>query len=106
MDVHTQARMEARARILKALAHPSRLFIIDALGKQERPVAELAEMVGADMSTVSKHLALLRGVGLLADRKAGNQVFYRLAAPCALDFFACLESILEAQVQTQIQLVR
>jgi ArsR family transcriptional regulator len=98
--------MEARSRILKALAHPSRLFIVEALGQGERPVAELAEMVGADMSTVSKHLALLKNVGLLADRKAGNQVFYRLAAPCALDFFACLESILAAQVQSQIQLVR
>jgi DNA-binding transcriptional ArsR family regulator len=106
MDAETKARMEVRARILKALAHPSRLFIIDALAKQERCVAELTELVGADMSTVSKHLALLRGVGLIADRKAGNQVFYRLAAPCALDFFACLESIMQANVQTLIQLAR
>lgn len=106
MDTQTQARMEARARILKALAHPSRLFIIETLAQRERPVAELAEMVGADMSTVSKHLSLLKGVGLLADRKAGNQVFYRLAAPCALDFFSCLESVLQTQVQTQIQLMR
>jgi ArsR family transcriptional regulator len=106
MEATTQARMEARARILKALAHPSRLFIIDVLGKQERCVADLTELVGADMSTVSKHLSLLRSVGLIADRKVGNQVFYRLAAPCALDFFACLESIMQANVQTQIQLAR
>lgn len=106
MDARTQARMEARARILKALAHPARLLMLEELGQQERCVAELTRMVGSDMSTVSKHLALLKGVGLVADHKRGNQVFYRLAAPCALSFFACLESVLEMNLQTHIQVVK
>ncbi len=106
MDAATQARLEARARILKAMAHPTRLFIVDELSKQERCVAELTQMIGADMSTVSKHLSVLRGVGIIADQKRGTQVFYRLAVPCALDFFACLESVLQAHVQTQILLAR
>lgn len=106
MDARTQARLEARARILKALAHPARLLIIEELGKQERCVAELTQMVGSDMSTVSKHLALLKAVGLLVDHKRGTQVFYRLAAPCALGFFTCLESVMEANLQTHLQLAR
>ncbi|RPJ48319.1 MAG: transcriptional regulator, partial [Candidatus Latescibacterota bacterium] len=52
--------MEARARIIKAMAHPTRLFIVDELARGERCVCDLAEMVGADVSTVSKHLSILR----------------------------------------------
>lgn len=105
MDAKTQARYEARARILKALAHPSRLCMVDRLSGQELSVAELTEAVGADMSTVSKHLSLLKSAGLVLDDKRGNQVFYRLSAPCVLDFFSCIESVLQSQVQTQIDLI-
>lgn len=105
MDARTMKRMEARARIMKALAHPTRLFLMDSIAKAERPVAELAQMAGADISTVSKHLSLLKGVGLLIDRKAGTQVFYSLACPCAMDFFTCLEGVLQANVQSQLELV-
>ncbi len=106
MDAATQARMEARARILKALAHPTRLFMVDELAKQERCVAELTEMVGADMSTISKHLSQLKAVGLLEDEKRGTQVFYRLARPCVLNFFSCLEAVMQENLQQQIFLVR
>jgi DNA-binding transcriptional ArsR family regulator len=105
MDAKTQARYEARARILKALAHPSRLCLVDRLSREECSVAELTEAVGADMSTVSKHLSVLKTAGLVLDDKRGNQVFYRLAAPCVLDFFSCIESVLHSQLQTQIDLI-
>jgi ArsR family transcriptional regulator len=106
MDAATQARMEARARILKALAHPTRLFMVDQLAQQERCVAELTAMVGADMSTISKHLSQLKAVGLLEDEKRGTQVFYRLARPCVLNFFSCLEAVMQENLQQQIFLVR
>lgn len=106
MDAATQARMEARARILKALAHPTRLFMVDQLAQQERCVAELTAMVGADMSTISKHLSQLKAVGLLEDEKRGTQVFYRLARPCVLNFFSCLEVVMQENLQQQIFLVR
>lgn len=105
MDAKTQARMEARAGILKALAHPTRLFMVEELSRGERPVAELTKMVGLDMSTVSKHLSLLKGVGLIRDERRGVQIFYSLATPCVLNFFDCLESVLEARLQTHIELV-
>ncbi len=88
-----QTRYEARARIIKALAHPTRLFIVDELSKGERCVCELRDMVGADISTVSKHLALLKAAGILADDKRGLQVFYRLKTPCVLGIFDCVEKV-------------
>lgn len=91
----TKANMEARARVMKALAHPSRLFIVDELSRGERCVCELTEMIGADVSTVSKHLALLRQAGIVLDERRGQQVFYRLRVPCILNFFGCVEAVLE-----------
>jgi ArsR family transcriptional regulator len=91
----TRARMEARARVMKALAHPSRLFIVDELSRGERCVCELTEMIGADVSTVSKHLALLKRAGVVLDDRRGQQVFYRLRVPCILNFFGCVEAVLE-----------
>ena len=91
----TRRRLEAQARVIKALAHPTRLFLVEELCRQERCVCELAEMVGSDMSTVSKHLALLRQAGIVADDKRGKQVFYRLLMDCALDLGSCASTILE-----------
>ncbi len=89
-----KSEMEERARVMKALAHPSRLFIVDELSRGERCVCELTEMIGADVSTVSKHLALLREAGLVLDDRRGQQVFYRLRVPCILNFFGCVEAVL------------
>lgn len=101
MDRKTQTLFEERSRILKALAHPSRLFIVDQLSRGERCVCELTEMVGADISTVSKHLSLLKKAGILIDRKEGLQVFYRLKTPCILRFFECVESVQEANEEEE-----
>ncbi len=84
---------EARAQVMKALAHASRLMIVDELSRGERCVADLTELVGADTSTVSRHLSVLKNAGLVFDDKRGNQVFYALKAPCILSFFDCLEQI-------------
>ena len=85
---------QSKAAVLKAMAHPSRLMIIDALANGERCVCELQKVVGADMSTVSKHLTVMKAAGLVVDRKVGLQVFYRLRCPCILKFFGCVEAVL------------
>lgn len=105
MDTQTHTRLTARARVLKALAHPTRLFVVDELSRGERCVAELQAMIGADMSTVSKHLAVLRQAGILDDEKRGNQVFYSLRVPCILDFFGCVESVLQAGAAESLQVL-
>jgi ArsR family transcriptional regulator len=101
----TRANMEARARIMKALAHPSRLFIVDELSRGERCVCELTDMIGADVSTVSKHLALLKNAGIVLDDRRGTQVFYRLRVPCILNFFGCVEAVIEEVDRCHSELV-
>ena len=93
---------EARAEVFKALSHPSRLAIIDALAEGERCVAELNESIDADMSTVSRHLSVLRNSGILSSEKRGNQVFYQLRVPCILNFLDCVESVLSEQARAQV----
>ena len=80
---------------MKALAHPTRLFIVDELSRGERCVCELTDGIGADVSTVSKHLSVLKGAGIVLDDRRGVQVFYRLRVPCILNFFGCVEAVLE-----------
>ena len=106
MDAKTQAKFEARARIIKAMGHSTRLFLVDELSKGERCVCELTKLVGADMSTVSKHLAILKDVGIVRDEKRGSQVFYRLAMPCVLNFFKCVESVMTLSAQEQLELAQ
>ncbi|MEF8889622.1 MAG: metalloregulator ArsR/SmtB family transcription factor [Desulfohalobiaceae bacterium] len=95
-------RYETRARIMKALGHPTRLFMVEELSRGERCVCELTEMVGADTSTVSKHLSLLRDAGIVDYEKRGTQMYYQLAAPCVLDFFSCLENMVQSNIQRQM----
>ena len=96
MNKPTRDKLTARARIMKAMAHPTRLFIVEELSKRERPVGELTEMVGADMSTVSKHLSVLRNIGIIEDDKRGAQVYYRLTCPCIMEFFSCAEAVIRS----------
>ena len=105
MDARTSARFEARATIIKAVAHPTRLFIVEELSRGERCVRELTEMVGADTSTVSKHLLLLKTAGIVKDDKRGTQVFYRLALPCVLRFLDCVETIQRENAEIRMALV-
>lgn len=85
-----------RARIIKALGHPGRLMMVDALAEGELCVCELQALVGSDISTVSKHLSLLKSAGIVQDRKQGLQVYYSLRVPCILEFFGCVQAVLDA----------
>jgi len=106
MKTQIQSLYEARASILKALAHPTRLFIIDELQKKERCVGELTQMIGADFSTVSKHLSILKNAGLIHDDKRGNLIFYNLKVPCVTDFFNCIETVLESNMNSQMEIIQ
>jgi DNA-binding transcriptional ArsR family regulator len=96
VDSITQARCEARAEILKALAHPSRLFIVEKLSAGQQCVGDLTVAIGVDISTVSKHLSILKSAGIVKDEKRGSQVFYSLRIPCILRFFDCAEAVLQS----------
>jgi len=97
LPILTKKDFELRAQIMKAMAHPTRLFIVDELSRGERCVCDLTAMVGDDISTVSKHLAVLKKAGIVEIDKRGLQVFYRLKVPCVLNFFHCVESVLSSR---------
>jgi ArsR family transcriptional regulator len=94
MKLPEKARYEARAKVIKALAHPARCQIVDELAKGPLCVCDIRDRVGSDLSTISRHLAVLKNVGILRDQKKGLQVFYSLKCPCVIDFFACAEKVL------------
>lgn len=95
-DILPACRFEERAKVVKAMAHPSRLMMIDELSRGERCVCDLRDLVGADLSTVSKHLSVLKRAGIVEDERRGKQVYYRLRVPCVINFFHCIESVIEA----------
>ncbi len=76
------------------MAHPSRLAMVEALAGGERCVCELQELVGSDMSTVSRHLSMLRNAGIVSDRKQGQWVYYRLCTPCVAGFLRCIDAVM------------
>lgn len=95
MDPLLKTVYEDRAQVIKAMGHATRLFMVHELEKGEQCVCDLQAKVGADISTVSRHLAILREAGIIASRKEGNQVFYHLQCPCVLNFFQCVEKVLQ-----------
>ena len=100
------AKYEARAKVIKAMAHPARLMIVDELAERgERCVCELTELVGTDMSTVSRHLSQLKNAGLVVDEKRGTMVYYRLRVKCLTNFFSCVEAVLEQNAREQRDLI-
>ncbi|MFO7652574.1 MAG: metalloregulator ArsR/SmtB family transcription factor [Candidatus Krumholzibacteriia bacterium] len=100
MTVESPAHYETRARVLKALGHPARLCIVDALADGPRSVGELQELVGTDLSTVSRHLGVLRGAGILSAERRGNQVLHTLRVRCVLDFFTCVDAVVTGRDRT------
>jgi len=96
---------QAKARVLKALAHPTRLWMTEQLVNGERCVCEFVEAIDADFSTISKHLAVLKQAGIVADEKRGKQVYYRLKVPCVLDFMSCIEAVINNQIKEQSALI-
>jgi DNA-binding transcriptional ArsR family regulator len=106
MNREIKMKYETKARIMKAMSHPTRLFIVDELSKGERCVCRLTEMIGDDISTVSKHLSILKNAGIIADEKRGAQVFYSLRVPCVLNFFSCIEAVLTTNAKGHAVLTR
>lgn len=82
-----------RVEVIKSLAHPSRMLIAETLMSGEKCVCDLQALVGADMSTVSKHLTLMRKAGVLTCEKRGLNIYYSLACTCLGTFLRCLDEL-------------
>jgi ArsR family transcriptional regulator len=86
-----------RVRALKAMAHPARLAVVDALAGGELCVCDLQVKVGSDLSTVSRHLKLMADAGLIESRRDGQRILYRLTAPCIVDYLRCMDAVLDGR---------
>ena len=78
---------------------------MDELKKSEKCVCDLTALVGSDMSTVSKHLSVLKAAGVVQDERRGSQIWYRLRMKCVTGFFGCVEAALQKQAREQWDLV-
>lgn len=96
---------EQLARIGKALAHPSRLELVDLLSQGPRTVEVLAQHTGQSLANTSHHLQILRRARLVDAQKAGLYVTYRLADPCVSSFFLELRRLGESRL-AEIEQVR
>ena len=90
-NIFARMTLPQRTAVFKALGHPARLRMVDALGEGERCVCDLVEVAGLAWSTVSRHLAVLKKAGVLEDEKRGQQVYYRLRLGCVADLNRCLD---------------
>src|SRR3954463_901386 len=79
--MHIDPLRRYKAEIFQALAHPARIAILEFLGKGELSAGALIEKLGMEQANVSQHLAVLRTKQIVANRKAGNQVFYSVRDP-------------------------
>jgi DNA-binding transcriptional ArsR family regulator len=97
---------EKQAEILKALAHPVRVAILDFLKDGEQCVCDIAEFVGSERSNVSKHLSIMVACGILGCRKEGLNMIYSLKAKCIMEFFHCITNCLKQEANEQIKLLK
>lgn len=81
------------AEILKALAHPARVILVDALAKGDMCVCELNRLVELDQSNISRHLAQLKRAGILSEYRDGRKIMHHLECPCILNALECSSEV-------------
>lgn len=104
MDMRRRFLTE-QAKIFKALGHPSRLLIVDALRQGEKCVGELQELVGDDMSTISNHLSVLRVAGIISGDKRGKNIYYKLILCCLDSFLSCTGDLVRNRVLSHMDMI-
>ena len=97
---------DRQAEIVKAVAHPLRIAIVDFLKDGEQCVCDIAKHVESERSNVSRHLSVMVSGGVLSYRKDGLKVIYKLKTPCIVDFFSCVMSVLKQQAEENKKLLK
>ena len=103
--LHNKQYIAEQAKIFKALGHPSRLLMVDALREGEKCVCDLQVLVGDDLSTVSKHLSVLREAGIVSSDKRGTNIYYKLSLCCLDTFLSCTGEIVKKRVLSQMEML-
>jgi DNA-binding transcriptional ArsR family regulator len=91
-----------KADIFQALAHPTRIAILELLSNGEFSAGELIEKLGMEQANVSQHLAVLRTKQLVSNRKAGNQVFYSVRDPIIIEVLNLMRTYFHAHLKESL----
>ena len=94
-----------KAEIFQALAHPTRIAVLEQLQHGELTVSNFVENLGLEQANLSQHLAVLRARQIVVTRKAGNQVFYSLRDPLMLDLLDLMRRYFHKQVGDSVALL-
>jgi DNA-binding transcriptional ArsR family regulator len=87
-----------KADIFQALAHPTRIAIVEMLRDGELPAGQLIERLGLEQANASQHLSVLRSKQIVVNRKDGNQVFYSLRSPLLIEVLDIMRRYFQAQL--------
>ncbi len=98
--------LELKANVLKALGQPTRLKILELLRNGERCVCEIFPAIKEEQSNVSRHLALMKAAGILASRKQGQMVHYRVRDPQVFKLLDSVSALLKSHVDERKTLAR
>ena len=90
------SQAKAQAEILKALGHPIRVQMVEALSRGDRCVNDLRSLATVCQANISRHLACLKRSGLVTERRAGPRVIHHLACPCMLQALECTCGVLQS----------
>jgi DNA-binding transcriptional ArsR family regulator len=101
-----QGLYEHQAEVIKAVAHPVRIAIVDFLKDREQCVCDIVTHVGAQRSNVSRHLAVMVNAGVLSFRKEGLKVIYKLETCCMPEFLGCVAKVVEQRTAHRHRLSR
>jgi ArsR family transcriptional regulator len=91
------------AEVCKVLTDPKRLMLLDTLRGGERSVGELAAAIGVTLPNASQHLAVMRTAGLVAGRRSGTTVTYRLAEPSIADACDIIHAIVARRLAPAVR---
>jgi DNA-binding transcriptional ArsR family regulator len=94
-----------KADIFQALAHPTRIAILELLGEGELSAGVLIERLGMEQANVSQHLAVLRAKQLVSNRKAGNQVFYSVRDPILIEVLKLMRTYFHAHLKESLMML-
>jgi len=97
---------EFKAGIFQALAHSTRIAIIEALRDGELPAGAIIERLGVEQANASQHLSILRAKQIVSSRKEGNQVFYSVRDPLLIEVLDIMRRYFQAHIEEAISMLK
>ena len=94
-----------KASVFQALAHPTRIAILEVLREGELPAGAIQERLGVEQANVSQHLAILRSRQIVNSRKQGNQVFYSLRNKVLIKVLDLMRQYFQAHLHESVQML-